>query len=467
MKRHTRVFSLFVVFCLLTNTVAPRTRQQDPTPTDSDKQQAGLRFRLSQAPDQPETKPRSKAVTSTPFSQSETANILKRMTPMKAEDSDEQDFALRERGPSPPRIGNTIKVAFPGPAGVPPSNTRTDPLEVLRYSPEGDVPLAPQLTITFSRPMVALSSQEEAAANVPVQLSPQPPGKWRWLGTRTLTFEPTGRFPMATQYSVTVPAGTKSAAGGTLANAKSWTFTTPTPTIVQSYPGKEHTQSRDTLMFIAFDQRIDPAAMINSIQVKSGDTDLPTRLATDEEVAASSEVKQLVNATQTDRWLAFRAVNPQTGETKLALPGGTNIAVEVAAGAPSLEGPLRTKTAQQFSFTAYGPLRVTKSQCGYEGRCRPNEPVQIWFSNRLNVADFDESQIHVEPAIPGLKVGVVDESIIINGPTKANTRYTVTFGQSLRDIFGQTLEREESVTFNVNMSSPVMALSVDGMAVRS
>ena len=466
MNRSTRVFSLFVVFCLLINSVAPLARAQDQSDTDSETQPAGLRFRLSQAPDQPETKPRSKVAASTVLSESETANILRRMTPIKAEAPDEQEFAMRERGPLPPRTGDTIKVSFPGPEGVaPPRNTASDPLEVLRYSPEGDVPLAPQLAITFSRPMVALSSQEEAAANVPVQLSPQPPGKWRWLGTRTLAFDPTERFPMATEYSVTVPAGTKSTGGGTLANAKSWTFTTPTPTIVQSYPGKEHTQSRDTLMFIAFDQRIDPAAIINSIQVKSGDTVLPTRLATDEEVAASSEVKQLVNATQTDRWLAFRAVNPQTGETKLALPGGTNIAVEVAAGAPSLEGPLRTKAAQQFSFTTYGPLRVTKSQCGYEGRCRPNEPVQIWFSNRLNVADFDESQIHVEPAIPGLKVGVVDESIIINGPTKANTRYTVTFGQSLRDIFGQTLEREESVTFNVNMSSPVMALSVDGMAV--
>ena len=232
MNRSTRVFSLFVVFCLLINSVAPLARAQDHSDTDSETQPAGLRFRLSQAPDQPETKPRSKVAASTVLSESETANILRRMTPIKAEAPDEQEFAMRERGPLPPRTGDTIKVSFPGPEGVaPPRNTASDPLEVLRYSPEGEVPLAPQLAITFSRPMVALSSQEEAAANVPVQLSPQPPGKWRWLGTRTLAFDPTERFPMATEYSVTVPAGTKSTGGGTLANAKSWTFTTPTPTI--------------------------------------------------------------------------------------------------------------------------------------------------------------------------------------------------------------------------------------------
>src|SRR6185369_9412727 len=242
---------------------------------------------------------------------------------------------------------------------------------------------APQLTITFSRPMVALTSQEEAAANVPVQLSPEPPGKWRWLGPRTLTFEPTGRFPMSTRYSVTVPAGTKSVAGGTLANTRSWTFTTAAPTIVQSYPGKEQTQPRDTLMFIAFDQRIDPAAMLNSIQVRAGTTLFPARLATKEEIDANHDVKQLVEATPKERWLAFRVVNPQTGETKLALPTQAGITVEVAAGAPSLEGPLRTTATQQFTFGTYGPLHVTRSQCGYQNWCQPNDAIQIWFNNRL------------------------------------------------------------------------------------
>ena len=469
MNRRTRVFSLFVVFCLLTTSVAPHIRpqrEQDQTPTESEAQQTGLRFRLAQAPDQPEAKPRSKVVPSTPLSEYEAANILKRMAPIKAEDPDEQDFALREQSPPPPRTGNTINVAFPASERVlPNSNTTSGPLEVLRYSPQGDVPLAPQLTITFSQPMVAFSSQEQAAANVPVELSPQAPGKWRWLGTRTLVFEPTGRFAMATEYSVTVPAGTKSATGAMLAQPDRWTFTTPAPTIVQSYPGKEHTHARDTLMFIAFDQRIDPAAMMNSVQVRAGATVLPARLATKEEIAANSEVKQLVDATQNDRWVAFRVMNPQTGKTKLALPVEVNVTVEVVPGAPSLEGPLRSKAAQQFSFNTYGPLHVTKSECGYQNRCRPNDATQIWFNNRLNAAAFDPSQVHIEPALPGFKVSVVNESLTISGPTKPNTRYKVTFDQRLRDIFGQTLDHEETISFNVAMSSPRLALSVDGMAV--
>jgi len=51
------------------------------------------------------------------------------------------------------------------------------PLKVLRYSPEGDVDLAPFLSVTFDQPMVALTAHADLAAQeVPVKLSPLPEG---------------------------------------------------------------------------------------------------------------------------------------------------------------------------------------------------------------------------------------------------------------------------------------------------
>ena len=41
------------------------------------------------------------------------------------------------------------------------------------------VPLAPELSVTFSQPMVAVTSQSDAAATTPVKLTPTPKGKWR------------------------------------------------------------------------------------------------------------------------------------------------------------------------------------------------------------------------------------------------------------------------------------------------
>jgi hypothetical protein len=162
--------------------------------------------------------------------------VLDRLPPLAAEPR-EEPFALREASLPPPRAGRTVRASFPPPeAPVRPDAAPAGPLEVLRRMPEGDVPLAPHLSITFSQPIVALDSHESLArAAVPARLSPQPPGDWRWGGTRTLLFEPVGRFPMATDFRVEVPAGTRSAIGGA-ADRLDLTFSTPPPRLVVRHP---------------------------------------------------------------------------------------------------------------------------------------------------------------------------------------------------------------------------------------
>ncbi|HSP62228.1 MAG TPA: Ig-like domain-containing protein, partial [Pyrinomonadaceae bacterium] len=177
---------------------------------NADKEE-GLRFRLSEAAEQPEVRPVTNVIPATTLSDSETEAILKRLPPIKTDASDETEFAVREKSLPPPRTGTTVMQPFPAANEMAaPEQMTAGPLEVVRYSPDGDVPIAPNLSVTFSQPMVAITTQEEAAENVPVKLSPQPPGKWHWIGTKTLLFDPDVRFPMATHYSVTVPAGTKS-----------------------------------------------------------------------------------------------------------------------------------------------------------------------------------------------------------------------------------------------------------------
>jgi hypothetical protein len=99
--------------------------------------------------------------------------------------------------------------AFPPPPsdGLPPA-AETGPLTIRRVQPEGDVPLADRVSITFSQPMIPITGQEEAAKTVPVQLTPAVPGTWRWLGTQTLIFDAGSgkRLPMATSYQMTIPA---------------------------------------------------------------------------------------------------------------------------------------------------------------------------------------------------------------------------------------------------------------------
>src|SRR5436190_3207304 len=195
----------------------------------------GLKFRLSEGVEGAEKREKAQLPSTDPLS--DPSSILKRLPAIKADPDDQTDFAKRVGSLPAPKTGQRIPVKFPSDEmRNPPSVGGGRTLEVLRHSPDGEVSLAPDLSVTFSQPMVAVTSQEEAAKYAPVELSPQVEGRWRWLGTKTLMFDTTKRFPMATKFTARVPAGTKSATGQTLDKAATWTFTTPPPKVETMIP---------------------------------------------------------------------------------------------------------------------------------------------------------------------------------------------------------------------------------------
>src|SRR5688500_8942855 len=216
----------------------------------------GLQFRLSEGVEGAETREKTPPVKGNPLSESETGNLLKRIPEIKTKEDDQTDFAKRVGSLPAPKKGEMIPVKFPAAEQREmPNQTTGQNLEVLRFSPEGEVKLAPDLSVTFSQPMVAVTSQEQAAQIVPVEFSPAlPEGNWRWLGTKTLMFDTKSRFPMATRFTARIPAGTRSATGQILQKDIVWTFTTPPPKVETMIPANQ-TVRRDALMFISFDQQ--------------------------------------------------------------------------------------------------------------------------------------------------------------------------------------------------------------------
>ncbi|MBA3805336.1 MAG: Ig-like domain-containing protein, partial [Acidobacteria bacterium] len=450
---------------LVPDAVASTVAREESTSSASEETVKGLRFRLSEGAAAAEQQPEARVAPATRLSESEAENVLKRLPPVKAEALDEQDFALRERSLPPPRTGKTINAVFPPPVETvrPDVTANSGPLEVLRHSPEGEVPLAPQLSVTFSQPMVAVTSQAElAAGDVPVRLTPQPQGRWRWVGTKTLLFEPDVRFPMATVYQASVAAGTRSATGaGALAKTSTWTFSTPPPQIKTKYP-ESGPQRRDALVFLEFDQRIDPAAVLRTIKVSSEKTNLNVRLATPQEIEADDTVRKLAASAEKDRWIALRAVSPSSIDARTSLPGDANITVTLGPGMPSAEGPRTTTKAETFSFRTYGPLRVVTSECGYNKRCTPFDAWRITFTNPLDDAAFQKSSIRIEPEVTGLKTAIYGNTLNIEGLKKGRITYKVTLDKSIRDQFGQTLGMDATVTFNVGPASQALTSTAEG-----
>ncbi len=321
--------------------------------------------------------------------------------------------------------------------------------------PEGKVPLAPELSVTFSQPMVAVTSQDDAAAVQPVRLTPQPKGRWRWIGTRTILFDPDVRFPQATTYQVEIPAGTKSANGGVLKDGVKFTFETPAPTLVASYPGAGP-QHLDAPMFALFDQQIDPAAVLAHVVVTAAGKPVPVELVAQSAIHDEALTAIIESATKNDqrgRWLAFRATQP--------FPKDTDIDVEIGAGTPSAEGPNKTLAAQRFEFHTYPPLRVEDSSCG---GCRPGGGMWIRFDNPLDADKFDDSQLAITPDIADVKITQSGNLVYINGLTQAQTTYKVVVSHAVRDDFGQDLGTDTTLTFPIGDPQPTF-FGPQGMVV--
>jgi uncharacterized protein YfaS (alpha-2-macroglobulin family) len=404
---------------------------------------SGLRFRVDEMRPDAGSPARPPVTDARPLTPAEAQRVFARLRPLRAAEADADSFHFPAETLPPPRAGRvlaegfTARLADGGPAR--PVARAAAALEVVRRAPEGPVDEeAAEVTVTFSQPMVPLASLGAVRAQaVPVRLTPRPAGEWRWLDTRTLRFEPRAALPAATEYRVEVAAGTRSAAGVPLAGPVAWTFSTRAPQATGAWPQGQPTGFTPVLL-VAFDQRVDPAAVLASIHLRAGSGAVPLRLATAAEVAADTQAARFSAGLPAGQWVAFRPV--------AALPGDADVRVSVGPGTPSAEGPRTTEVEQDWEFRTHGSFRVLRPECD---SCRARQPVALYFSNPIDPRSFRAEGVRVEPAIAGMEAWVSENLLIISGDTRANTRYAVRLDPGLRDVFGQALDSAGPVPVNV------------------
>ena len=313
-------------------------------------------------------------------------------------------------------------------------------LSVLRYAPEGEVALSPNVSLTFSRPMVPISSQAVVAdQDLPVELTPQPEGEWMWLGTQTLLFQPKGRMPGATRYTVRVPDTVEDVTGTQLESEVVWEFETEPLKLLEVWPGdSERNPGRlDTPIALGFNQAIDAAKLTPYLQLLAGGRAFEFTVLRPHLHALPDGVRRLLEHYPDNRTLVLQPRQP--------LPAGTTVTVALQTLAPSAEGPLPTTQIQRFSFGTRGEFRLEDVYCS----CRPGEPFHVWFNHELDAQSVTADLIQVDPPLPGGLVEAGWGSMTISGQTRANTTYTLTFLPGLRDTFGQTLAKPQTARIRV------------------
>lgn len=416
----------------------------------------GLTFRLRQGVSETKKNVERQMPSVSNLTDAESKAIFRRLPKMPLDSVEKSDFKLRGESLPAPKNGKIIQTKFPSDEVQNTLNAETSAkLEVVRYSPFGAVSIAPELSITFSQAMVSVSSQTEASANVPVILSPQVKGKWRWLGTKTLIFDAEQRFPMATKFSAIIPKGTKSVVGGILDKEIAWNFETP-PVKVESFSPKGETVKPAALIFAKFDQDINPEAILSKTIARTNNRRIALRLATNDEIAADENLSKQIKELLPNRFIVFRAAE--------LFPLDTLVNITFDKDLPSAEGDLTTKLEQSFFFKTYSALKFDESSCGYgdDKNCEAYETLRVNFNNPLDEESFDKSLIKIEPPIEDVKIDASGNTIEIDGAKLAGTKYKVTVSSALKDEFGQTLGKDISADFSINTETQEPSTYAEG-----
>jgi len=345
-------------------------------------------------------------------------------------------------------IGRDVAVPVAGPAA---------PLKVLGFGPTGDDALTGAIRVTFDQPMVPVAQLRELNPVGPaIEINPPVEGKVRWLGTTTWALEPkAGRLALATDYTVKVPAGTRSALGGTLEKAHEFVIRTPVPSLVEHTPYEGETGvSRQPWIVLRFNQRVDPKEVARHVRVE-GVGNAGWRLASASELAAkASEHPQLGEIS--DRTVVLTP--------EVVLPAGQDFRVTLPAGFVGAEGPKPSTRAETFTFRTLDPLSVTGLTCGW-GECVPGAPVWIETNNPIATTHEElAALLRVQPTPADLEPRVEGNRILLNGTFAPRTTVRVQLAAGLRDIHGQLLDKAYKGSVTVGDAPPQLSFGVQSIS---
>ncbi|MCA9619765.1 MAG: hypothetical protein KC731_12150, partial [Myxococcales bacterium] len=268
--------------------------------------------------------------------------------------------------PPPPPVataGETIELP-----PAPPATTATGPARVLHHSPEGAADFSSEIAVLFDGPVRPLG----LAPNDPpitATISPQVAGRWSWVGTDAIRFEPREPLPGATRFEVSIPRELPALPGRAMAEPHRFAFETPRPRVVAATPDADlesdyrYPQERDVAFELSFNQKVDRAV--------------------------ADHLSLTATTTSGERSLRFR-VDVSDGARKVVvvpsapLPPGATVVLKADEGLTGSEGPMPMGVSFTHAIAVKGPIRPVAARCTpshFDAElCDPRGPIRLYFS---------------------------------------------------------------------------------------
>ncbi len=326
---------------------------------------------------------------------------------------------------------------------------------VVFAAPRGETEDPSEVTLVFNRPMRPLElagAEGQPPARLVAKGGTRLEGAWRWMGTSALIFAPKTALPRATEYTIEVPAGTKSLAGEVLEKPFSVSFATPRPRLVRVSPGEGSTQLLPDEPFeLRFNQPVDPREIERAVHLRVGD--------------AKTAVNKPFHASWPDpRTKTYVKLVPAA-----PLPKDTDVTLVFDASLRGLEGerPLGAETRR--TFRTVGPLKVGALDCFREtprGACSARDAVRVHLSNPVAFQEW-KRHVRLEPAAKIAWGGGEDDDTALEdrgiwANLRPATSYRLVLTAGMKDEHGQVLAKDAVLPFDTDDEWPQVEVGLTG-----
>lgn len=304
-----------------------------------------------------------------------------------------------------------------------------------------NVPPDSAITVIFNRPVVPLTTREDAAnLPSPITISPEVDGLGEWVNTSIYLFRPSRFFDGGTTYTVTVNPELTDVSGVPLdLSLTSWSFTTETPVIQEVFPldGEQGITIDAPELIITFNQAVDQAlveANFSLVNTSAPDTQVPVTFAWNENGASVVVIPQ----------------------EQLALDS-------VYEWSLSAEADLSGQTSYTFQTDPY-PAIVSSDPADGAENAYPYGGITLYFASEIDPETL-EGKVTIEPEPwrePEIFYYDYSNQISISFPTEPSTSYTVTIAPGVQDIYGNTIDTPTVIRYTTAPYDPDLTLQVPG-----
>jgi alpha-2-macroglobulin len=305
-------------------------------------------------------------------------------------------------------------------------------------TPTGEVDRQVRIILAFSRPMVPKDAIDKPVASPPVTLAPDIAREARWTDDKTLVVVPTTSVPISTKFVATVSGTTKALDGSTLGTAHSFEFVTERITGAVDILGAKQRAPREPIVGLTFNHEVAFDQIAQHCVFASGGAEVKVKPAPD-------------SGPGPDKRFSITAANP------LALDREWTITCK--AGLRGTAGNVGIAQPIVDTFRTYGPLRfVSMKPTGDDIVPEEGMRLEIAFTNPLK----PPYKLALSPSVKGFpeRCGDLGDPAGLACATMLDplTSYTLTIDKSQQDVFGQTLDKPETIAFRTTDARPTVSL---------